>query len=342
MLGLSQLRAFEAITRTGSFARAAERLHVTPPAVSLQVRQLEREYGVRLFERVGRHVRLTPAGEALRPYAQRLFALAEDAERVLQGTADFGGSRLRIAATPTMAGYYLAPFWKALRARYPKLELELSVHNSRAVKERLLALEDDLGMLAGEADHPDIVLEPFARNELVVIVSPAHPWARRSWIALEALRDQPLILREPGSEGRALVERELRRADIPLHTVVEVASTEAVKQAVEAGGGVGLLATAVVRRDVAGGYLRALRVRGGDFTLTLSLAYHRERQGSPLIRGVVEAVRATARPGCGTPASPAPRRGAGSASTSRARSRAGSGAAATSSPSSRRARGASR
>src|SRR5581483_9538255 len=106
---LSQLRAFEAITRTGSFARAAERLHVTPPAVSLQVRQLEREYGVRLFERVGRHVRLTPAGEALRPYAQRIFALAEDAERVLQGTADFGGSRLRIAATPTMAGYYLAP-----------------------------------------------------------------------------------------------------------------------------------------------------------------------------------------------------------------------------------------
>ncbi len=339
MVGLSQLRVFEAVTRAGSFTRAADRLHVTPPAVSLQIRQLERQYGVRLFERVGRRVRLTPAGEALRPYAQRIFALAEDAERVLQGTTDFRGTRLRIAATPTTAGYYLAPFWKALRRRYPRLELELSVHNSRTVKERLLALEDDLGMLGGAADHPDLIFQPFARNEMVAIVSPAHPWAGRSWIAVKALRDQPLILREPGSEGRALVERELRRAGIDLRTVVEVESTEAVKQAVEAGGGIGLLATAVVRRDVAGGYLRALRVRGGDFTLTLSLAYHRERQSSPLIRAVIEAVTA---PAGGTPASRARRRAAGSASPSRARSTAGSAAAATSSRSGRGARGASR
>ena len=295
MLGLSQLRAFEAVTRTGSFSLAAQRLHVTPPAVSLQIRQLEDQYGVRLFERIRRHVRLTPAGEALRQYAQRIFALADDAERTLQGASDFNGIRLRIAATPTTAGYYLAPFWKAVRRRCPGLRLELSVHNSRIVKERLLALEDDLGMLGGEADHPDLLLQPFARNALVAIVSPEHAWARRAWVAVRALGDQPLILREPGSEGRALVERELKKAGIEPRIVMEVTSTEAVKQAVEAGAGVGILATAVVRRDVGGRYLRALSIRGGNFVMTHSLAYHRERRDSPLLRAILGAVQPRAR-----------------------------------------------
>ena len=290
MLGLSQLRAFEAVTRAGSFSKAAARLHVTPPAVSLQIRQLEDQYGVRLFERIGRRVRLTPAGEALGGYAQRIFALADDAERSLQGATGFTGIRLRVAATPTTAGYHLAPFWKALRQRCPGLELEVSVHNSRRVKERLLAFEDDLGMLGGEADHADLVLRPFARNSLVAIVAPDHSWARRSWVSVAALGDQPLIFREPGSEGRAVVERELKRAGVAPHVVIEVTSTEAVKQAVEAGAGVGILATAVVRRDVDGGYLRALRIRGGDFEMTLSLAYHGERAHSPLLQTILVAV----------------------------------------------------
>ena len=118
MLGFSQLRAFEAVTRTGSFTKAAERLRVSVPAVSLQIRQLEREHDVRLFDRVGRRVRLTPAGEALRQYAERIFTLVHDAERALQGAGDFRGTRLRLAATPTAAGY-LAPFWKRLRRATP-------------------------------------------------------------------------------------------------------------------------------------------------------------------------------------------------------------------------------
>jgi DNA-binding transcriptional LysR family regulator len=259
--------------------------------VSLQTRQLEQQYGVRLFERVRRRVRLTPSGEALLPYAQRIFALAEDAERVLQGVGDFGGSKLRIAVTPTTAGYHLAAFWRTILRRFPGLQLDLSVHNSRIVQERLLALEDDLGMLGGTEHHPDLVLQPFARTELVAIVAPTHAWRRRSWVSVRALSDLPLILREPGSSSRAVAERELRRAGIAPRTVVEVASTEAVKQAVEAGAGIGILATAAVRRDVPGGYLRALRIRGGDFSLALALAYHREREESPLIRAVVEAAR---------------------------------------------------
>jgi LysR family transcriptional regulator, low CO2-responsive transcriptional regulator len=289
MLGLAQLRVFDAITRTGSFTKAAERLAVTPPAVSLQIRQLERQYGVPLFERIGRQVRLTPAGDALKQYTQRIFALAEDAERMLQGTRGFTATRLRIAATPTTAGYYLGPFWKALRQRYPGLRLELSVHNSRGVRERLLELHDDLGMLGGEADHPDLVLESFARDPLVVIVAPDHPWAKRHSVNIEDLRDQSLVLREPGSSTRELVERRLQSGGVAVGMSVEIASTEAIKRAIEAGTGVSVLASAAVRRDVATGHLHALRIRDRTFALTLSLACHRERRESPLIRAVLDA-----------------------------------------------------
>jgi DNA-binding transcriptional LysR family regulator len=290
MLGFSQLRAFEAVTRTGSFTKAAERLRVTIPAVSLQIRQLEREHGVRLFDRVGRRVRLTPAGEMLRQYAERIFTLTHDAERALQGTDDFRGTRLRVAATPTTAGYYLAPFWKRLRRRYPALQLEVSVHNTRAVRQRLLALEDDLGMLGGETEDGALIVRPFARDTMVAIVSPEHPWAKRKSVTLQALGREPLILREPGSAGRDRVERALRAAGIESRAVMEMTSTEAIKQAVEANGGVGILARAVVARDVRGGHLRALSVRGGDLTIELAFAYHRERADSPLLRAVLDVV----------------------------------------------------
>ena len=290
MLGFAQLRAFEAVTRTGSFTKAAQRLRVTIPAVSLQIRQLEREHGVRLFDRIGRRVRLTPAGEALRQYAGRIFTLTHDAERALQGTGDFNGTRLRLAATPTAAGYYLAPFWKRLRRRYPGLQLEVSVHNTRTVRQRLLALEDDLGMLGGATEDGTLIVRPFARDTMMAIVSREHPWAKRKAVTLKALGREPLILREPGSAGRETVERALRSAGIEPRAVMEMTSTEAIKQAVEANGGVGILARAVVQRDVCGGHLRALPVRGGDLTLRLAFAYHRERADSPLLRAVLEVV----------------------------------------------------
>jgi DNA-binding transcriptional LysR family regulator len=290
MLGFAQLRAFEALTRAGTVTLAADRLAVTPSAVSLQLRQLEQQCGARLFDRVGRRLRLTPAGETLRAYAERIFTLTRDAEQALQVAGDFNGARLRVVATPTTAGYYLAPFWKRLRRRYPGLQLEVSVHNTRVVRQRLLAMEDDLGMLGGDVDDADLIVRPFARDTMVAVVSPAHPWAKRKSVSLAALGREPLILREPGSAGRELTERVLRHAGIEPRMVMEMTSSEAIKQAVEANSGVAILARAVVQRDVAGGHLRALSVRGGNMTLSLAFAYHRQRADSPLLRAAVELI----------------------------------------------------
>lgn len=292
-LGLNQLRVFEVVTRCGSFIRAAGQLHVTPPAVSLQIHQLEEACGAPLFERLGRRVRLTPTGELLQGYAVRLFALLSDAEGALERSRGFEHARLRIVTAATAAAYYLPPLWAALMRRYPGLRVQLSVENSQRVRERLLAMEDDLGVIGGDATHPDLILVPLVNDPLVVIVGRRHPWAKRKSISLAALHGQQLIFRERGSASRALLEDRLRAHGVRCEPILEISSNEVIKRAVEIGSGIGVLSQAVVAREVRAGYLRALRVRERGFSRTLSLAYHRIREESPLIHAVLEVAAAT-------------------------------------------------
>jgi DNA-binding transcriptional LysR family regulator len=294
-LSLGQLRAFEAVTRAGSFRAAAERLGVTPPAVSLQIRQLEADTGVQLFDRVRRRVRLTSTGQTLARYAQRIFALADDAERALQETRRFAAGRLGVVASGTSAAYYVPPLLTEFRRRYPGIHTHLDVENSQRVRERVLGLEDDVGVLGAETAHPDLVLEPLGEDPLVVIVPARHAWARRRRVALPDLRREPLIVREPGSATRQLLERRLLRYGIRMQPAMEIASNEVIKRAVEMGNGVGLMSEAIVRREVEAGHLCALTVSGERLVRSIYLVYHRERRESPLIDAVVTVARALRR-----------------------------------------------
>jgi DNA-binding transcriptional LysR family regulator len=290
-LNLGRLRAFEAVTRVGSFTGAAQRLGVTPPAVSLQIRELERDCGVPLFHRVGRRVRLTPAGQTLEQYAQRIFALAADAEQALQESRRFAGGELRLVASGTSAAYYLPPVLTAFRHRYPAIRIHLAVENSQRVRERILSLEDDLGVLGVETAHPDLVFESLAEDPLVVIMSPRHPLARRRQLSLAELGKEALILRERGSASRQLVERRLLRLGTGARPSMEIASNEVIKRAVEMGNGVSFMSAAIVRREVEAGLLRALPVRGERLVRNIYLVYHRERRQSPLINALLTVSR---------------------------------------------------
>lgn len=309
-INLGQLRVFEAVTRAGSFSGAAQRLGVTPPAVSLQIRQLEEAHGVRLFDRMRRGVRLTAAGRRLGEYAQRIFALAEDAELALGEARGLARGQLRLVASATAAAYYLPPVLTRFRARYPGIQLRLEVANSQRVRERVLALEDDLGILGAEAPHPDLVFELLTDDPMVVVVAPGHPWARRRQVALADLARQDLILREPGSGSRQLVERRLLALGAGVRPVMEIASNEVIKRAVELGNGVSLMSAAIVRHEVAAGRLRAIGVRGERLARNIYLVCHRERRESPLVQALLAAARRV--PGAG--------RGVRSGSPGRARS----------------------
>lgn len=290
-LNLHQLRVFEAVARTGSFSRAARELSITQPAVTFQIRQLEEQRGVALFERIRRRPGLTQAGQTLYQYAQRIFALAEEAEQALELARGFKAGRLRLIASLTAAAYYLPPVVAAFKRRYPDIQVQLLVDNSRRVAERILALVDDLGILTGEPQNPDLVLEPFCEDPLVLIVPPQHPWAKRRAVSLRDLGDQPFILREPGSATRALVEGRMAAHGLALQVAMELASNEAIKRAVEMGTGVTLISAAIVRREVEARRLAMLRVREPGLVRRFYFAYHRERRESPLIRAFLEIAR---------------------------------------------------
>lgn len=290
-LNLTQLRAFAAVARTGSFSKSAQELSVTQPAVTVQIRQLERHVGMPLFDRVRPRARLTEAGQTLFQYARRIFALADEAEQALELARGFKAGRLKLVASLTAAAYYLPPLIAAFKRRYPGIQIQLAVDNSQRVAERILALSEDLGVLTGEPEDPHLVLEPFCEDSLVLIASPWHPWARRRDVSLHELVDQPFILREAGSATRALVEQRLAALGVAFRVIMELGSNEAIKRTVEAGDGVTLISEAIVQREVEAGRLAMLRIREPGLVRRFYLVYHRERRQSPLIRALLEVAR---------------------------------------------------
>lgn len=290
-INVNQLRVFEAVARTGSFSRAAQELSVTQPAVTIQIRQLERQCGIALFDRAHRRAQLTEAGQTLYQYAQRIFALAEEAEETLESARGLKVGRLRLIASLTSAAYYLPRLLAAFKLQYPGIQVQLNVDNSRRVAERILSLQDDLGVLTGEPRDPNLILEPFCEDPLVLIVSPHHPWAKRRTVSLQELKGEPFILREPGSATRDLIENRATAAGIPLRIVMELGSNEAIKRMVEIGNGLTLISAAIVQREVKAGHLAMLRVREPGLVRRFHVVYHRERRESPLLRAILEVAR---------------------------------------------------
>jgi DNA-binding transcriptional LysR family regulator len=289
-LNLNQLRVFEAVARTGSFSRAAEALSVTQPAVTLQIRQLERDCGVQLFERIRRRPRLTDAGRTLQDYARRIFALVDEAGRHLEGARGLTSGTLRVVTGPTGATY-ATTLITAFHRRHPGIHVALSVDTSERIVQRVVTLADDVGLVGAEQQHPAVARTPFCGDPLVVIVPPGHAWARRRSVSARELADVPLIIREAVSTTRRFIEARLGAAARRLRVGMELGSNDAIKRAVELGAGVGIVSREVVRTEVAAGLLRALAIRERGFVHPIDLIHHKDRAASPLIAAVLEVAR---------------------------------------------------
>jgi len=289
-VNLNQLRVFEAVARTGSFSRAAEALSVTQPAVTLQIRELERDCGVQLFERIRRRPRLTDAGRTLQDYARRIFALVDEAARHLEGARGLTSGTLRVVTGPTGATY-VTDLITAFHRLHPGIHVALSLDVSEGIVQRVVTLVDDVGLLGAEQQHPALARRPFYGDPLVVIVAPRHPWARRRSVSVRELADAPLIVREAVSTTRRFIETRLGAATRRLRVRMELGSNEAIKRAVELGAGVGIVSREVVRTELAAGTLRALAIRERGFVHPIDLVYHRDRSASPLIAAVLDVAR---------------------------------------------------
>ena len=260
-----QLHAFCAVVERKSFSQAAERLGVTQPAVSLQVRALEERLGRRLLDRSGRRVEPTEAGRTLYRNAQRLLAVEEQLlAEVANGSSGELQGPLAVGAS-TGPGAHLVPLLLCEFARaHPGVHVSLSIADTHAVTEQVAARELELGVVGAFRRHRALEFEPLVRDEIVLAVPPGHALAGRD-IAVDALREETLVVMQEGAGVRHVVEDELRRAGLRLRELeprLELGLQESVKSAVAAGYGVTFISRTAVEAELAAGTLATARVEG--------------------------------------------------------------------------------
>lgn len=285
------LRLFQTTARLGRVAQAAQALHISQPAISSQIAQLERSLGVALFDRVGRRLRLTPAGEIVQSYADQIFGLTEDLHRALGDLKGLQRGRLMLGASTTVGEYLLPRAMGRFRQAYPGVALVLEIANTEQILERVLRHTFDLGFVGTKVQHEAIEVEPYVADEVVVIAPPGHPLGKESAVSADALKGEPFIVREPGSATRATGEAAAGRLGLDLTIVMALGSNDAVKEAVAAGLGLGVISRHAIQSELRARELTVLPVRGWTGRRQLSIIYSRGRQLHGLARAFLESVR---------------------------------------------------
>lgn len=275
-LTLRQLEMLCTTARLGSFTQAAEALDVGQPAVSQHVAALERFLGVALIARAGRGVRLTEAGRLVADYGTRILRLTEQLHEGIAGLKGLTTGRLVVGAGQTPGDYILPALLGAFQQQYPGMSVELEIADTRRVVEWLLRHTYDLGFIGDWVEHESLELEAFLEDRVVFFTAPQHRLGQQHAVTLEEVVASGLIVREPGSATRATGERALRAAGMEPRFTMELGSNEAVKRAVLAGLGVGLLSTYALEVEQRAGLLTELTVPGFDGRRLVYIAWNRE------------------------------------------------------------------
>jgi len=258
---LRQLQVFEAVARKLSFARAASELHLTQPAVSMQVKSLEQQAGLALFERIGKKIFLTELGAELHRHSRAIAQQLREADETLAARKGMAQGRLHIAMVST-AQYLVPPLLAVFLKRHPGVTLKLWAGNRELALKQLADNEVDFAVMGQPPERIGAVAEAFARHPHVVIAAPAHPLSKKRRIALARLAEETFLIREPGSGTRALLERLFAEQRLPLNVSMEIASNEAIKQAVQADMGISLLSLHTIGLELKTRRLAILDVRG--------------------------------------------------------------------------------
>jgi aminoethylphosphonate catabolism LysR family transcriptional regulator len=238
-LSLSQLKAFDATARLGSMSAAARALGLTQPTVSAHIARLEAHHGLELFFRRGQRVELTDFGRVLHDTTRRIFRAEEEAWALLASARNRYQGRLTLCA---VGPYNVTPMLKRFRARWPMVDLAVTLGDSRQIVERILDYKGDVGVLVNAVDDPRIHCVPFRRQRLVAFARRDHPLAGRAGLRLSDLAGHEFVLRESGSTTRSVFEKRMASAGLPIRCAVEIGSREALREAVAAGLGLGVVA----------------------------------------------------------------------------------------------------
>ena len=287
---LRQLKVFEAVARSLSFSRAAEELHLTQPAVSMQVKSLEEEAGLPLTEQIGKKIFLTDAGVELARHARLIAQQLRDASEAMAALSGVRGGRLSIGVVST-AKYFAPRLLTVFRARHPGIDLRLGVHNREEIVRQLAGNEIDLAIMGRPPQEIETVADVFAEHPLVIIAAPDHPLAKRRKIAAAELGGEVFLIREPGSGTRSAMERYFAEQGVALDNTFEMSSNETIKQAVMAGMGLSFISEHAIGLELAVGCLVRLRVAGTPVLRQWHLVRRAEKKLLPLAEAFIAFLR---------------------------------------------------
>ena len=273
-----RLQVFYTVARLLSFTKAAETLHMTQPAVTFQVRQLEDHFNTRLFDRTHNRVALTEAGRKTYEYAERIFELYSEMEdAVKEITGDVSGA-LILGASTTIAEYMLPALLRGFKQGYPDINLRLKVSNSEGIVSMVENSMIDLGIVESPVTNKNLLVEVCQVDQLVVVIPPSHLFAEREVITMEELLNHPFICREEGSGTREVIMDYITQMGLDpngLNVCMELGSPESIKGAVEAGMGISILSRATLNKEIALGTLLGVNL---DPPLERAFSFVRQRQ----------------------------------------------------------------
>ncbi|MCG8429470.1 MAG: LysR family transcriptional regulator [Chromatiales bacterium] len=263
-LTIRQLKVFEAVATHLSFTKAAEELYLSQPAVSMQIKQLEENVGLPLFEKLGKKIHLTEAGMELHHYGRSIFKQLDEMEEVLESMKGLSRGRLDIAVASTV-NYFAPRALGAFSRRYPGISLSLEVTNRESLMRMLEQNVKDLVLMGQPPEDIDLISEPFMDNPLVIIAPPDHPLAKEKNISLERIAEETFLMREAGSGTQLAMSRFFQSKGLEIQKGMEMTRNEAIKQAVRAGLGLGIVSVHTIELEVESGRLVVLDVE--DFPI---------------------------------------------------------------------------
>lgn len=279
-----QLRAFHAVAVHGGFTAGARALGIGQPTATLHVKAMEQKFGIQLFHRDKKRISLTRAGEALFGVTQRLLRIEAEASELLEGMAGLRRGRLNVGA---VGPHHVTAMIGAFSARYPDIQISITMRNSREVEERLLDHRDDVATLSHQIADPRVYSIHYFTSPIVVFVNVDHPWARRRSIRIRELDRQKVVFRESGSTTRRVFEEALAKAGVQVDPIIEIGSREGVWMTVQRGIGVGFVSEIGFAPHPR---LRMLRIADADIRTHTYVACLAERRRSKEISAFFDAV----------------------------------------------------
>ena len=288
VMDIRDLEVFLAVAKYLNFTRAGEEIHLSQPSISVRIHQLEEELGVKLFEQAGKKVLLTEAGHLLVPYARRVVADLENIRQVMKEYQGLEQGSLRIGASTTPGMYLIPRIITQFKGVYPKIEISLSIENTRRVEEGIVKNEFDLGFVGGHLINEEVETIPWLIDEIVLVVPSSHPLALQQQIKLIDLAKERMIFREPGSATRAVIENNFRTLNLQVKAAVELGNPEAVKQAVLSGLGIAFLSKFSIETELNAKVLVAVKVQELSISRELKMVYRKGKHLNRVTKAFME------------------------------------------------------